>query len=243
MNLGPNAGKKLIAEIIAEYNRRNTKCDAVIFAVPFVDLAIAFDTIAGQSPFGLAAQNVHQEKSGAFTGEISASMLAEMRTEYVIVGHSERRQYFGESDATILQKARIAIEHGLKPIYCFGETLEQRESGDTYKILEQQLRDGVFGLSHQEFSNVILAYEPVWAIGTGKTASPDQAQEVHAWARNQIHNHYNPEIANATSILYGGSVKADNATLLFACPDIDGGLVGGASLKAEDFAAICESFI
>ncbi len=188
----------------------------------------------------VGAQNVSEHASGAYTGEIAAEMLAAIKCQYVIVGHSERRQLFHESDQQVAQKVAALLEHQLTPILCVGETLEQRESGDTLSVIEQQLNAVLEHCGVDAFSKLVIAYEPVWAIGTGKTASPEQAQEVHAAIRNWLSKH-SSEIAQGVRILYGGSVKADNASELFAQPDIDGGLIGGASLKAESFYQICKS--
>lgn len=240
MNLGPTAAAELAGQLASGFHAANGV--EMILAVPYVDLLTVANAISGNAGISLAAQNLHQAESGAFTGEISASMLVECGCRYVLVGHSERREYFGESNALLLSKVRQALKHGLRPIYCFGETLAQREAGQTFAVVEEQLRDGVFPLEDGEFAQVVLAYEPVWAIGTGKTATPEQAQEVHAYVRALLMKRYGEVRAQGISILYGGSVNAANAAILFACPDIDGGLVGGASLKAADFLTIAGSF-
>ncbi|MFN8394370.1 MAG: triose-phosphate isomerase [Bacteroidia bacterium] len=240
MNLGPKAAAELAGQLadgfVADSNTE------MILAVPFVDLLSVANAIAANPGIALAAQNLHQADSGAFTGEISAPMLVECGCKYVLVGHSERREYFAESNALLLSKVRQALKHGLRPIYCFGETLAQREAEQTFEVVREQLTDGVFALEEGEFAQVVLAYEPVWAIGTGKTATPEQAQEVHAYVRKLLTERYGEARAQATSILYGGSVNAANAATLFACADIDGGLVGGASLKAADFLTIARNF-
>ena len=243
MNLGPEKAKLLVAEMLEGFDAAASLTQEVILAVPFIDIAAVKPLIEGHSKFALAAQNLHQAESGAFTGEISAAMLVEAGCKYVLVGHSERREYFAEGNALLLEKAQRALAHGLHPIFCIGETLSQREADATFSVLEQQLDEGLFHLSQADCSKVVIAYEPVWAIGTGKTATPDEAQAVHAWIRLKIYHKYGEHTANSTSILYGGSVNPANATLLFACNDIDGGLVGGASLKAPDFLTICDSFI
>ncbi len=195
-----------------------------------------------QNQLSVAAQNCHQETSGAYTGEISAPMLRAAGAELVIIGHSERRQYFGEDNALLLSKVRQALAHDLQPIFCMGEPLEIREAGTHLEYVKNQLEKSVFQLAESDFKKIILAYEPIWAIGTGKTAQPEQAQEMHQAIRSWIVEKYNTETANDTSILYGGSCKPANAKDLFSLPDVDGGLIGGASLKADDFLAIAHSF-
>ena len=190
----------------------------------------------------LGAQNCHQQESGAFTGEVSARMLRSVGCEYVVLGHSERRQYFHETDDLLAQKLKAALAAGLRPIFCVGESLETREADETFAYLGQQLTDGLFHLSNEEFAQVVVAYEPIWAIGTGRTATSAQAQEVHAFIRERIARAYDAEAALNTPILYGGSANAQNARELFAQPDVDGGLIGGASLKAADFTTIIQSF-
>lgn len=190
----------------------------------------------------LGAQNCHQKESGAYTGEVSAPLLASVGCDYVILGHSERRQYFHEDDALLSQKLQAVLRAGLKPIFCIGETLAEREGEETFQVLTRQLKDGLFGLSNEEFAHVVVAYEPVWAIGTGRTATSAQAQEVHAFVREQIAQAYDQAQADRTPILYGGSCNAQNARELFAQPDVDGGLIGGAALKSRDFVTIVQSF-
>jgi triosephosphate isomerase len=187
---------------------------------------------------GVAAQNMHQAESGAFTGEISANMLQSIGVNAVILGHSERRAYFNETDAMIANKVDTAISHNMTAIFCFGEELKDRQSGNHFNIVENQLRDGLFHIKAASWENIVLAYEPVWAIGTGETASPDQAQEMHEFIRETVRKAFGSDVAESVSILYGGSVKPDNAKEIFSKPDVDGGLIGGAALKAEDFAAI-----
>ncbi len=186
----------------------------------------------------VAAQNMHQAESGAFTGEISADMLKSIDVEFVILGHSERRAYFGETDELLSQKVKTALKHDMTVIFCFGEELQDRKSETHFSVVETQLKNGLFHIETNHWKNIILAYEPVWAIGTGETASPEQAQEMHAFIRSTIAKTYNDTIANNVSILYGGSVKPNNAEEIFAKPDVDGGLIGGAALDAESFAAI-----
>jgi len=188
--------------------------------------------------FVVGAQNMHWEAEGAFTGEISAAMILSVGATHVIIGHSERRQYFGETDDTVNKKMKSAIAAGVKPIMCIGETLEQREAGRTLEVVSTQLKGGLAGLTADDMANVVIAYEPVWAIGTGKTATPEQAQEVHAAIRNQLAELLGDDVAQGVRIQYGGSVKPDNVKDLMAQPDIDGALVGGASLKVDSFTAI-----
>ena len=215
---------------------------------PVVVVCVPFPYLAGikqhlpASGFHLGAQNCHQKESGAFTGEISAPMLASVGCEYVILGHSERRQYFGETDDLLARKLKAALAAGLKPIFCVGESLDTREADETFSYIGKQLTDGLFHLSNEEFAHVVIAYEPIWAIGTGRTATSAQAQEVHAFIREQIARAYDAQAALDTTILYGGSANAQNAKELFAQPDVDGGLIGGAALKAADFTTIIRSF-
>ena len=215
--------------------------DGKVVLIPtFLALPTAVRLLEG-SGLLVGAQNAHQEDQGAFTGEISANMLKAIGVEYCLVGHSERRQYFGETNEICAAKVKSLVRHGLKPIFCVGETLEQRESKQYFRAIEEQVVQGLFHLDRKEFSQVVVAYEPVWAIGTGLNASPEQAQEIHAYIRKLIANQYNEEVASTTSILYGGSVKPENAAALFLQGDIDGGLIGGASLKARDFIDIVKA--
>ena len=212
----------------------------VIVAPTFVNLASASDHLEF-TPIEVAAQNMHQAESGAYTGEISAGMLKSVGVNIVILGHSERRSYFHETDATIAFKTDAALQHDMEVIFCFGEELKDRQSGNHFNIVENQLRDGLFHLEAKDWEQIILAYEPVWAIGTGETATPDQAQEMHAFIRETVRQKYGSDTAENVRILYGGSVKPDNAREIFSKPDVDGGLIGGAALKATDFAAIVAS--
>jgi triosephosphate isomerase (TIM) len=239
MNLGPAAAAALAGELAAGFQTDGVE---MILAVPFVNFGAVRAAIAGNPRIAMAAQNLHPAESGAYTGEISAAMLVECGCQYVLVGHSERRAYFHEDHPFLLAKVRQALNHGLGPIYCFGETLEERESERTFSVVKAQLEEAVFQLEAADFEKLILAYEPVWAIGTGKTATPEQAQEVHAYVRELVEARYGAALASAMPILYGGSVGAANAATLFACADIDGGLVGGASLKAGDFLVIGGGF-
>ena len=215
---------------------KDAACDVVV-GVPFIDIPAALEATKG-SNIGVAAQNCYWEKSGAFTGEIAADMLAQMGVGYVILGHSERRTYFGDTDATVAKRVRGALDAGLTAILCVGEYLEQREQGITAEIVSMQTKIALEGVSKDELSRVIIAYEPVWAIGTGKTATAEQANEVCAQIREVIAGLYDQDAANAVTIQYGGSMNAGNAAQLLAMSDVDGGLIGGASLKAEDFATI-----
>ena len=215
---------------------KNATCDVVV-GVPFIDIPAALEATKGTN-IGVAAQNCYWEKSGAFTGEISADMLRELGVGYVILGHSERRTYFGDTDATVAKRVRGAIDAGLTAILCVGEYLEQREQGITAEICAMQTKIALEGVSEEELKQIIIAYEPVWAIGTGKTATAEQANEVCAQIRDVIAGLYNQDAANAVTIQYGGSMNAGNAVQLLAMSDVDGGLIGGASLKAEDFATI-----
>ena len=204
---------------------------------PFTALSAVAQTLDG-SNLGLGAQDLHWEASGAFTGELSAAMLTDVGCRYVLVGHSERRQLFGETDGAVKLKAAAALEGGLIPIVCFGESLAEREASETLEVVERQVTRGVSGLPTEQVKRLVLAYEPVWAIGTGKTATSAQAQEVHAAVRGLMGRLHGPEVAASVRILYGGSVKPENARELMAQPDVDGALVGGASLSAESFAGI-----
>ncbi len=209
----------------------------IVLGPPFTALHSVSESIKGTN-ISLSAQNMHWEDKGAFTGEISAEMLLDLGCKYVIIGHSERRQYFGETDETVNKKVKQALKKGLLPIMCVGETLAEREAGKLNDIIKRQVSGGLNGISAEDMKKVVIAYEPVWAIGTGKTATPEQANEVHALIRQTVKSLYGGEIAEALRIQYGGSVTPDNVSSLMAKPDIDGALVGGASLKPESFAAL-----
>lgn len=209
----------------------------IVVAPVFTVLPSLVPATAG-TQIGLAGQDVYWEEEGAFTGEVSPRMLMDAGASYVIIGHSERRQYFGETDQTVNKKVKAALKGALVPIVCIGETLESREAGETFKVLERQVKGGLEGLTATQFAPVIIAYEPVWAIGTGKTASDEQAQEAHAYIRGVVAELLGKDAAEKVRILYGGSVKPENIKGLMSCPDIDGALVGGASLKAATFAPI-----
>ncbi len=237
MNKTPAQAKELI-----EGNKENIKehdCE-IFIGVPFVDLSVAIQATKG-TDIKVGAQNCHFEKSGAFTGEISAEMLKEIGCDFVILGHSERRQYFAETDETVNKRLLAALAEGLKVVLCVGETLDQREKDITGEVVSMQTKVALKGVSADDMKNIIIAYEPVWAIGTGKTATSDQAEEVCAAIREVVASIYNAEISEATSILYGGSMNMSNAEELLSKTDVDGGLIGGASLKPVDFAAIIEA--
>ena len=236
MNNDLKESEKLIVELKNLLQNEKPNCD-VIVCPPFTSLSEASKLLNG-SQIKLGAQNMHYEENGAFTGEVSASMLKSVGCEYVIIGHSERRHIFGESNEMINKKIKKALSAGLKPIFCVGELLEERESGTTNDVVKKQILKGLAEISADDMKNIIVAYEPVWAIGTGKTASPAQAQEVHEFIRDLIEITYSLEIANDLVIQYGGSVKPDNAKELISQKDIDGALVGGACLKADSFMGI-----
>lgn len=236
MNNDLKASEKLIVELKNLLQSKKPNCE-VIICPPFTSLSEASKLIQG-SMMKLGAQNMHYEESGAFTGEISASMLKSAGCDYVILGHSERRHVFGESDEVINKKITKALSTGLKPIFCIGELLEERENRITNDVIKRQVLNGLDAISSEEMKNIIVAYEPVWAIGTGKTATPAQAQEVHAFVRSLIDNKYGKQTAENLVIQYGGSVKPDNAKELLSQEDIDGALVGGACLKADSFVGI-----
>ncbi|MEJ5963087.1 triose-phosphate isomerase [Pedobacter immunditicola] len=240
MNLTYEEGVALFSEIVNMVRDEKKGTQEAIICAPYIHL----NSLAklGGNTVKIGAQNCHQNESGAFTGEISAKMIKSVGCEYVIIGHSERRQYFAESDALLLEKTNIALANNLTPIFCIGETLDERNNGSYFDVLKSQLTHGIFALSAADFSKVVIAYEPVWAIGTGLTASADQAQEVHAYIRKEIAAQYGADIADNTSILYGGSCNPKNAAELFAQIDIDGGLIGGASLKSRDFADLVKTF-
>jgi triosephosphate isomerase len=242
MNLDYNEGLSLFSEIVNMVKDEVTGNQIAVVCSPFIHLHSLAQLAKGYDKVAIGAQNAHQAESGAYTGEISAKMVKSTGAEYVILGHSERRQYFGESNELLATKADTALKNGLKPIFCIGETLEEREVETHFEIIQKQLEEGVFHLSTEQFAHVVLAYEPVWAIGTGKTATAEQAQEVHAFIRNAIAEKYNQQVADDTTILYGGSANPKNATELFSQPDIDGGLIGGASLKSRDFLDIVKVF-
>ncbi len=241
MNLNAEQALALTSELVQITRDEYHGNGEIILAPSFPYLSLVQHLIKDAKGFFLSAQNMHQEEGGAYTGEVAAAMLTSVGATHCILGHSERRQYFGEDEALLAKKTDKALAHGLKPIFCVGETLSEREAGETFSVVERHLSGGLFHLDADQFANVVIAYEPVWAIGTGKTASPAQAQEVHQYLRGLIAARYSAAVADDTSILYGGSVKADNAVELFGQPDIDGGLVGGASLKSREFAEIIKA--
>lgn len=242
MNKDYNEGMSLFSEVINMVKDEVMGDQQVVVCAPYIHLHSLVALGKGTQKVSVGAQNAHQEESGAFTGEISVGMLKSVGVEYVILGHSERRQYFGETNDLLAKKTDITLKHGLKPIFCIGETLAERESGKHFDIIKSQLAEATFHLSAEDFAKLVIAYEPVWAIGTGVTASSDQAQEVHAFIRKEIASKYNQAVAHETTILYGGSCNPKNAPELFSQPDIDGGLIGGASLKSRDFVDIAKVF-
>lgn len=240
MNLDYQEGISLFSEIVNMVRDERKGSQIAVICAPFIHLNSLSQLAGGVVKIG--AQNCHQNESGAFTGEISAKMLGSVGCEYVIIGHSERRQYFAESDELLAQKTELALKNNLTPIFCVGETLDERNNGSYYHVLKTQLENGLFNLSADDFAKIVLAYEPVWAIGTGLTATPEQAQDIHAFIRAEVEAKYGANIADGTTILYGGSCNAKNAPELFAQHDIDGGLIGGASLKSRDFVDIIKTF-
>ncbi len=240
MNTTLPEGVKLAEEVNAALKGADAKCD-VIICVPFTHLA-SVNAVIDPALLGLGAENCADHLKGAYTGEVSAPMVASTGARYVILGHSERRQYYGETSETLKEKVKLALEEGLTPIFCIGEVLEERENGTYNDVVKAQIEEALFNLSADDFKKLILAYEPVWAIGTGKTATDQQAQDMHAFIRKTIADKYGKEVADEISILYGGSCKPSNAKGLFSQPDIDGGLIGGASLEAESFMGIVKAF-
>lgn len=238
MNMTPAEAEKLIGELIPMVEGKNG-CDIVV-CVPFVDIATAVKMTSGTN-IKVGAQNVHFKKNGAYTGEISADMLKECGAEYVVIGHSERRQYFGETDETVNLRLKAALEGGLTPILCVGEVLTEREQEITAEVVSKQTKVALLDVSAEDVKKVIIAYEPVWAIGTGKTATSDQADEVCSIIREVLADKYGNDVAEAVTIQYGGSMKPDNAAELLSKYHVDGGLIGGASLKAADFTAIVDA--
>jgi len=246
MNLTLAEGKQLISDILNGLEADPPKQDAndllVIFGTPFITLKDAADMVDGNNQVKIAAQNCYSEENGAYTGETSVEMIKSTGAACVIIGHSERREYFNESYEMLTKKVDLTLKHGLSPIFCCGEKLEVREKGEHFNLVKEQIESSLFHLDANDFGTIVIAYEPVWAIGTGVTASPEQAQEMHKFIRKTIAAKYGKSVAEATSILYGGSVNAKNAAELFDQNDVDGGLVGGASLKANDFVTIINSF-
>ena len=238
MNKNLQEGISLATELKEKV--KNPKCE-VIIGTPYIHLASVSELLKG-SVISVAAENCANHASGAYTGEVSAEMVASTGATYCIIGHSERRSYYGETYEILREKIDLALSNNLRPIFCIGEVKEEREAGKQNEVVKAQLEGSVFHLDADSFGKLVIAYEPVWAIGTGLTATPEQAQEIHAFIRSLIAEKYGKEVAENTTILYGGSCNAKNAAGLFANPDIDGGLIGGASLKADDFCAIINAF-
>jgi triosephosphate isomerase (TIM) len=240
MNLTYQQGEKLLNEILNAHIDLHDD-QQVIFAVPFPYLIMCKSEVAEERGYDVAAQNCNEKQSGAYTGEVSAEMLHSVGVKYCIVGHSERREYYGETNELLAKKLTACLDQYITPIFCCGEALPVREAGTQNSFVQQQLEESLFHLTAEQLQNIVIAYEPIWAIGTGRTASTDQAQEMHHHLRSVIAGRFGAEVADQVSILYGGSVKAGNAAELFACPDVDGGLVGGASLVAQDFMEIIKA--
>ncbi len=238
MNMTPSEAKKLTLELVPLVKNYN-KCEIVI-CPPAIDIPAVAEAIKG-TDIKLGAQNVHWEEKGAFTGEISVSMLKELGVEYAIIGHSERRAIFGETDEGVNKRARFALQNGIIPIICVGETLEQRKAGETNEFVSKQIKAALNGMKTQDVSKTVIAYEPIWAIGTGETATPDEANDTIAVVRNAIADKFGDNAAESVCILYGGSMNEKNAFALMNMQHIDGGLIGGASLKADKFAAVCRA--
>lgn len=240
MNLTYQQGAALLQSVLAA-DISLKENHAAVFAVPFPYLEMAIDTVQHKKNYSISAQNCSDKKSGAYTGEVSAEMLRSIGLSYCLVGHSERREYFGETNPVLAEKLNLCLANGITPIFCCGEALKTREQNQQDSFVEQQLRESLFHLSADDLLKIVIAYEPIWAIGTGKTASTEQAQEMHAHIRSVLINQYGKSIAEQISILYGGSVKANNSREIFASKDVDGGLVGGASLIAAEFIEIIKS--
>lgn len=240
MNKNLQEGLALATELNEVLAKTQVNCD-VIIGTPFIHLASVAAAVNADK-LGVAAQNCADHTSGAYTGEVSAEMVKSTGAQYVILGHSERRAYYGETNEMLKTKVELALANGLTPIFCIGEVLEEREAGKQFEVVETQIKESLFALSAEDFGKIVLAYEPVWAIGTGKTASAEQAQEIHAYIRGVLAAKYGKEVADDCSILYGGSCKASNAKELFSNADVDGGLIGGASLTVADFMGIVEAF-
>ena len=240
MNLTYQDGEKLLDDIL-DAGISLAPHQHTIFAVPFPYLIMTRSEVADEFNYHAAAQNCHHKTAGAYTGEVSVEMLQSIGVNYCVIGHSERREYNGETNAMLADKVNLCLETGITPIFCCGESLNIREAGTQNEFVAAQLKESLFHLPAESMKGIIIAYEPIWAIGTGKTASTAQAQEIHQFLRSVIADKYGTALANEIPILYGGSVKAGNAAELFACPDVDGGLVGGASLVASDFIAIIKA--
>lgn len=238
MNTTLEEGVELANQINTLLKGKTVNCDVVV-CVPFTHLT-SVNAVLESDLVKLGAENCSEHEKGAYTGEVSAAMVKSTGATHVILGHSERRQYFGENNEQLLAKTKLALANGLTPIFCVGEVLEERENGSYNEVVKGQV-EALFDLNAEDFSKIVIAYEPVWAIGTGKTATADQAQDMHAHIRQVVENKYGKEVAEDTSILYGGSCKPSNAKELFAKPDVDGGLIGGAALEAESFLGIIEA--
>lgn len=240
MNNNLEAGKVLAKAVLD--NATGNEEASIVLGTPFIHLTVLAESVAGKKGIELAAQNCSDKASGAYTGETSAEMIKSTGAKYVILGHSERREYFNESNKELAAKLDLALANELIPIFCCGEPLEIREKEQHFEYVKQQLTESLFHLSEADFAKIVIAYEPIWAIGTGKTATAEQAQEMHAELRNHLASHFGQDLADGCPILYGGSCKPSNANEIFAGADVDGGLIGGASLNADDFLAIVNSF-
>ena len=240
MNLTIDKAEALLNDILKE-NISPAENHQVIFAVPFPYLIKANEKLSGKNNYAIAAQNCSNKKSGAYTGEVSVEMLNSISIKYCVVGHSERREYYGETNQVLKEKLDLCLEQGLTPIFCCGEALEIREKSGQNEFVRSQLEESLFHLTEDQIKSIVIAYEPIWAIGTGKTASTEQAQQMHEFIRSVLAEKWGSEVAQEITILYGGSVKASNAKELFSCPDVDGGLVGGASLVAAEFIEIIKA--
>lgn len=242
MNLNLADGQTLVDDIINGLPSL-TDTKQVVICPPYLNIALTVAQTNNADHISTGAQNCHEKDSGAYTGEVSAGMLQHLGVDFVIIGHSERREYFKESNEQLAQKVDSALTNNLKVIFCCGESLEVRDANEQNSFVETQIKESIFHLSEEQIKNVVIAYEPIWAIGTGRTASSEQAQEIHAHIRSVLADKYSNDLANDTTILYGGSCKPSNANELFACPDVDGGLIGGASLKADDFLGIINAMM
>lgn len=239
MNLSFSEAQDLVDDLLDRLEEQEDLQCEVILCPPFPYLELLTDFEFDEQQYNVGAQNCSAFDKGAYTGEVSASMLKSLDVDYCIVGHSERRKYFSETDSVLAEKVNRLVENGLSPIFCVGEQIEERESNQHFDVVRRQVEQGLFHMNAESFANVMIAYEPVWAIGTGKTATPEQAQEMHAFIRGIVREKYGDKVADKLRVLYGGSCNAGNATSIFSQPDVDGGLIGGASLKAEDFVSIC----
>lgn len=242
MNMTLDEGKNLVSELLADLPELNEQ-NEVVLCPPFIHLQQTSTQLTGKNNIYVGAQNCSDKESGAYTGEVSAAMINNVGSSYVIIGHSERREYFNESNAQLAEKANQALRNDLKVIFCCGEPLEVRDADTQNSYVETQIKEGIFHLPAEQMKDIVIAYEPIWAIGTGRTASAQQAQDMHAHIRSVVAEKYGNDIADATSILYGGSCKPTNAEELFSGADVDGGLIGGAALKAADFLGIIKAMI